>query len=530
MHFKFYKAILKILFAALCTFLMVPGVQAKEKYKGTFIYIPLDDRPVTYSYPVKNLQAAGYEILTPPEKYLASADRTGDPDRLWQWLVENAPDADAAVISSDALIYGGLVASRTHFFDETTLQARVQRLEMLRERLPMPLYVYSTLMRTPRACYGNVEPPYYSKIGPAIFRYSELLDKEDTTGLTLRETLAKQAIKNNLPQADLNDWLQRRLKNYHVNKSLTELTAKYRFHYLAIGKDDNAPLSATHMEARYIKRDAFALSDQIFQIIPGVDQLGMLLLTRAVNEKNREHPLVYTYYAEGTGRTTIPQYSDSTLGESVPEQILVADARPTVNAAEADFILAVNTPKDGVMMDSTAPSNQFFASPRDKKYIGELEKFLNSGTRVSLADVTYSNGADNGFMNEFANRGNLEKLTAYNGWNTADNTIGFAIAQGILAPQISAEDNALLMRLRLVDDWFYQSNARRDATDFLERSGSSEEVYKLGSSKKHVSALAQDVCDELARKYPFTEDFKFKVGFPWDRLFEISVTPTGRKK
>lgn len=115
MHFKFYKAMLKILFAALCTFLMVPGVQAKEKYKGTFIYIPLDDRPVTYSYPVKNLQAAGYEILTPPEKYLASADRTGDPDKLWQWLVENAPDADAAVISSDALIYGGLVASRTHF-------------------------------------------------------------------------------------------------------------------------------------------------------------------------------------------------------------------------------------------------------------------------------------------------------------------------------------------------------------------------------------------------------------------------------
>ena len=338
MRFKFYKAMLKILFAALCTFLMVPGVQAKEKYKGTFIYIPLDDRPVTYSYPVKNLQAAGYEILTPPEKYLASADRTGDPDRLWQWLVENAPDADAAVISSDALIYGGLVASRTHFFDETTLQARVQRLEMLRERLPMPLYVYSTLMRTPRASFGNVEPPYYSKIGPAIFRYSELLDKEDTTGLTLRESLTKQALKNNLPQADLNDWLQRRLKNYHVNKSLTELTAKYRFHYLAIGKDDNAPLSATHMEARYIKRDAFALSDQIFQIIPGVDQLGMLLLTRAVNEKNRQHPLVYTYYAEGTGRTTIPQYSDSTLGESVPEQILVADARPTVNAAEADFI------------------------------------------------------------------------------------------------------------------------------------------------------------------------------------------------
>lgn len=530
MRFSFYKSMQKLLLGALLAVLMMPGAEAGEKYKGTFIYIPLDNRPVTYSYPVQNLQAAGYEVLTPPEEYLASADRSGNPDKLWQWLVENAPDADAAVISSDALIYGGLVASRTHFFDETTLQARVHRLELLREKLPMPLYVYSTLMRTPRSSFGNVEPPYYSKIGPAIFRYSELLDKEDTTGLTLRESLTKQAIKNNLPEQDLNDWLQRRLKNYHVNKSLTEMTGRYRFHYLAIGKDDNAPLSATHMEARYIKREAYTLSDQIFQIIPGVDQLGMLLLTRAVNEKKRAHPLIYTYYAEGTGRITIPQYSDSTLGESVPQQILVADARPVSTAGEADFVLAVNTPQDGVMMDSTAPSNQFFASPRDKKYISQLESFLNSGTEVSLADVTYSNGADNGFMNEFAKRGNLEKLTAYNGWNTADNTIGFAIAQGILAPQISDGNNALLMKMRLVDDWFYQSNARRDATEFLESSGKDEAVYKLGSSRSDVYELAQETCNTLADRYDFTRGFKFKIGFPWDRLFEISVTPNTKKK
>lgn len=525
MRFNLYKAAAKFFMAALLICLLMPGAQAKEKYKGTFIYIPLDDRPVTYTYPVASLQAAGYEVLTPPEKYLASINRTGDPDKLWQWLIENAPDADAAIISSDALIYGGLVASRTHFYDNNTLQARVQRLELLREKLPMPLYVYSTLMRTPRASFGNVEPPYYSKIGPAIFRYSELIDKEDTSGLTLCETLTKQAIKNNLPQQDLNDWLQRRIKNYNVNKSLTELASRYRFHYLAIGKDDNAPLSATHMEARYIKRDAYTLSEQIFQIIPGVDQLGMLLLTRAVNEKNHAHPLVYTYYAEGTGRMTVPQYSDSTLGESVPQQILAADARATTDVSQADFILAVNTPKDGIMMDSTAPSNQFFAAPRDKKYIGELEGFLNKGYKVSLADVTYSNGADNGFMNELAKRGNLPKLTAYNGWNTADNTIGFAIAQGILAPQVSAKDNAELIKMRLVDDWFYQSNARRDATDFLKQNGKSGAVYNLGSMQKTVSDIAQSTCNQLAEKYDFTSDFKFKIGFPWDRLFEISVTP-----
>lgn len=529
MKLNLYKAAARIFMAALFVCLLMPGAQAKEKYKATFIYIPLDDRPVTYTYPVANLEAAGYEVLTPPQKYLASANRNGDPDKIWEWLIENAPDADAAIISSDALIYGGLVASRTHFYDDTTLQSRVQRLELLREKLPMPLYVYSTLMRTPRASFGNVEPPYYSEIGPAIFRYSELVDKEDFTGLNVRESLTKKALKNNLPEQDLNDWLQRRIKNYNVNKSLTELAGKYRFHYLAIGKDDNAPLSATHMEARHIKREAFALSQQIFQILPGVDQLGMLLLTRAVNEMNNAHPLVYTYYAEGSGRMTVPQYSDSTLGESVPQQILAADARATADITKADFVLAVNTPKDGVMLDSTAPSNQFFASIPDKKSISQLEGYFARGYKVSLADVAYSNGADNGFMNEFANRGNLQKLTAYNGWNTADNTIGFAIAQGVLAPQISAEDNAKLMQQRLVDDWFYQSNARRDATDYLEKNNHSAAVYKLGSMKKPVDAIAQDTCNTLARKYDFTRDFKFKIGFPWDRLFEISVTPTNKK-
>ena len=43
-------------------------VEAREKEKGAFIFIPLDDRPVCYSYPVKVMEAAGYKILTPPEK------------------------------------------------------------------------------------------------------------------------------------------------------------------------------------------------------------------------------------------------------------------------------------------------------------------------------------------------------------------------------------------------------------------------------------------------------------------------------
>lgn len=39
-----------------------------------------------------------------------------------------------------------------------------------------------------------------------------------------------------------------------------------KFHYFAIGKDDNAPLSATHMEGRKISLSTFDMSRDCFQI------------------------------------------------------------------------------------------------------------------------------------------------------------------------------------------------------------------------------------------------------------------------
>lgn len=162
-----------------------------------------------------------------------------------------------------------------------------------------------------------------------------------------------------MPKADLQDWLERRQKNLNINSKLTEMTRSNRFHFLAIGKDDNAPLSHTHMEARKLTQETYDLTQRTFQIIPGVDQLGLLLLTRAGNELKRYQPRVYAYYADGWGPRTLPQYSDMTLGQSVPQQILAVDGRTATSAANADVVLALNTPFDGIMMDSTAPSNQF---------------------------------------------------------------------------------------------------------------------------------------------------------------------------
>lgn len=517
---------------AVCSFIlcMFAGTDVQAKDKTALLFIPLDNRPVCFSYPVKVMEAAGYKIYTPPEKLLATRTAPADTEKLWKWLESRAEKVDAAVISTDALIYGGLVASRTHSMSMPELEAKVRRLQNLRMDKNTRLYGFSTLMRTPRESYGNVEPAYYSNVGPAIFRYSQLSDKSDLHAETLLEDFEVGAFERNLAKAHLKDWLDRRNKNMEINHQLAMLTRVGRFEYFAIGKDDNAPLSHTHMEARKIILNNGYLSDESFQILPGVDQLGLLLLTRAANALSRKSPTVYPMYVEGVGPKTIPQYSDLPLGKSVPEQVIAAGGKIVYSPDAADVVLAINTPADGTMYDSTNLSNSYYASPANKRYIVNLGKMLERGVNISLADVAFSNGGDNGFMNEMSLRGFTEKLSAYNGWNTADNTVGFAIAQGMLAPQIAKDKQLMLMRERILDDWYYQSNARRIITDELEKNRKEAYKYALNEMMPKIKKQAMDIITRLAVNYDITAGTKFDVVFPWNRLFEVDIVKLKQDK
>ena len=508
--------------AAICTaaLLMPVSVQAKRL---TILYVPLDNRPVCSAYVQQTMEAANCKIILPPEKYIASNEKNGNPDSIWEWLEHKAPQADAAVISTDSLIYGGLVASRTHNISQEELQNRVKHLYELKITLPIKLYAFSTIMRTPRASRGRVEPPYYSTIGPSIFAYSQLLDKQDQGKLSPAEKLTMQALERNMKKAELGDWLERREKNLLVNQELTRMARNGKFHYFAIGKDDNAPLSATHMEGRKISLSTFDMSRDCFQILDGVDQLGLLLIARAYNEANGTKPSVYPLYSVGAGASTLPQYSDARLQDSVPQQIIAAGAVQAQSADNADLILALNTPQDGIVKDSTADDNQPFASVANKNFVGLIGKQLQSGHSVSLADISYSNGADNGFMQLLSNSGELEHLTAYNGWNTVDNAVGYAIAQGLIARDMSSEARSRLLRQRLIDDWFYQSNARRSVSNELEKHNREDLKYDLATEEKVILQQVTADCQRMVNDCPLTKGTKFSLSFPWKRLFEVDV-------
>lgn len=486
------------------------------------IYIPLDNRPVCLNYVEQTAQAAGFALTLPPNKFLSNHRSSGDNEGLWKWLEKTAPKAKAAVIATDSLNYGGLVASRRHHHTERYLKKKVERLQKLKILNPsLKLYGFSTIMRTPRESIGNVEPDYYQYFGPKIFRLTQLVDKEDGAELTSKEKTEKAKLLAYIPSDLLHDWNLRRKINYKTNERLVTLCQDKVFHYLAVGKDDDAPLSQTHMEARHLEEFGAGITKNRFQIIPGVDQLGLLLVTRAINELTGTEPKIYVSYAPGKGGQTIPLYSDETVQTSVAKQIEALGGKKIFNPAKADFVLAVNTPENGRCQDSTSNENAPYASSANKKYVQELKKMVQKKP-VALADISYANGADNGFMYELEKRKLLPAFVAYSGWNTADNSIGFALAQGTLSKNMKPQARTTLLKTRYLDDWIYQANIRYRVALAIEKHDFKLK-YDLGKYYNRVLISTNKLFAKYVADEPYLKGTSYTVEFPWNRLFEVDL-------
>lgn len=341
----------KYLLGSAAALLLFSGLAAASP---KIIYIPLDNRPVNLEYTVDTAKAAGYPLTVPPEKYLSNHKSVGDNEGLWEWLETEAPHAEAAVIATDSLNYGGLVASRKHHHLEKYLRGKIVRLDTLHKNNPgLKIYAFSTIMRTPRQSVASVEPAYYETYGPKIFRLSQLADKEDMEGLTETEEREKNQLTLSIPANDLKDWRTRRLVNLQTNKRLIRMAQRDGFHFLAIGKDDDAPLSQTHREARILENLGNGMNKKQFQIVPGVDQLGLTLVTRAINEIRGDKPAVYPLFAPGTGGSTVPLYTDESAENSVHNQIIAIGGK-----------IASSTKKQTSSLQSTHRMMVFAAIPQ----------------------------------------------------------------------------------------------------------------------------------------------------------------------
>lgn len=513
-----------ICFFVVCLYTLVMTVPVFAAIKPKILFIPHDDRPVSFSQTAATVGKLDYDLVIAPKELLGNRQSQGNPDALWEWLLAEAKEADAVVLSSDTLLYGSLVGSRKHTYTSEEITARVAHFEQLKEENPqLKIYAFGSIMRSPRSSAGGEEPSYYAQYGPDIFMLTALEDKAETVGLGRKEQRQLTNLKKSIPSAAINDWMDRRSKNFAANLKLVDFARHDVFSYLALGLDDNAPFSQTHKERRLLDLQSGDLGASKFQTLAGIDEMGLVLLTRAVNDLRWDIPLVAIRYADGVGEETIPTYSDEQIGKSIRAHLFASGAIPVPTEKRADLILLVNTKQDGSTSEANYPDNTVEPKENTISFVNTVESFLKRGYAVSIADIAYGNGADNALMAELNKRKLLPALASYSGWNTGNNSAGFAIGQGILARHMSPADKNQLLAIRLLDDWAYQANVRQAAASEL--AGMKGGTYsQLDKAKGKITKSANQKINQFADLH--LQQFAIEevlLDFPWNRMFEANV-------
>ncbi len=489
----------------------------------TILYVPQDDRPVSLSYTVSTAQGAGYTVLTPPVYMISGKTFQGNADELWSWVESHASQADAMVLSTDSLVYGGLVDSRKHQIPTAILTSRVQRIEHLKKQFPnVPIYGFGTVMRSPRASGGGVEPSYYSQYGASVFQIAALQDKLDATGLNAAEQAQLANLKLNVPVEFLQDWFGRRQKNMIINKALIDEARKGIFSYYALGHDDTSVMSQSALEGRYLREYSKNIPATMYGSFPGADQLGLLLMARYHVDRHNLKPTFQVIYPLGGGAQTIPHYEDQPVGKTLAEHV-TAVGGTVVDSGKPTVLLAVNTPLAKVTGESEAFENFPMISNSTNEFLNHIQEALNRGIAVSVADIAYSNGSDNTLVYGLYKRDDLYKVAAYNGWNTASNTVGYAIAQGVLSQNMNPTQRKAMLTQQYLDNWAYQANIRKDIYR-LQDTIRVDNVRYTGTLNDKLQSYMGERVQDFAEKYLQIDPRIVSADFPWGRLFETNIT------
>ena len=162
---------------------------------------------------------------------------------------------------------------------------------------------------------------------------------------------------------------------------MLEMTDKESFRYFIIGRDDSWPYCQSHREVRQMEKLTSNLPRNRYANFSGADQLGLLLLTRAVDDLTFHIPFVYPFFAPGTGAKTLPTYQSNTIGETVAGNIWTLGGYRVPAAERADLIMAVSTPLNGVTREAADPLNTAALRPEVKAFVDELAGYLDQGKK-----------------------------------------------------------------------------------------------------------------------------------------------------
>ena len=495
------------------------------------VLLPLDERPCNYYFPYKIFNNEDINIIR-PEK-LGDKKKCANVDDIAVFLKKECKTADVLILSMDMLLYGGLIPSRLHQCSKEEIEARLEIVKQLKSENPeIKILAFQVIMRCPRYSSNDEEPDYYGICGEQIHNIGNILDRErqglcDKSGIEELNKLVKPEY--------LEDYTNRRKFNLEFNMKTLEYV-KYGFiDFLIIPQDDAAKYGYTAMD-QVVVRDSISeelLQDRVL-MYPGADEVELTLLSRMVNIFNDYYPKVYIKYAAQNAPFIIPPYEDRILGESVKSQLIAANCRLASSVSEADFVLAINCPGNDIGEAIRQPvKNQGYCVERNlMEYILFIEDCIKENKPVTIGDCAYSNGGDLELIALLNKKNLLDKVAGYAGWNTAANTLGTAIAQGVIYFYSKATSQHYdFLAGRYIEDAGYCSVVRKDISQ-NHLLGLGMNYFDVKESNGAISELVKEKLQSFVENSLSSIGDKVKINsvyMPWRRMFEIGIEVSYKK-
>jgi hypothetical protein len=477
---------MKNLSKILCVLCVLCGLffttDAQTKLTSRVLLIPLDDRPPCLQMPVKMGLIGDVEVVTPPRNLLGRFTEFGKSDEIIKWLkTQNLKSFDAAIISLDMLAYGGLVAMREYETTESEAMKRADFIRQIRKIAPkMPIYGSSVIMRL--APTGNVVNESYRA---NLAKWAEISVDESKRAETAE-------LEKKIPDEALEKYKKARQRDLKLNLYSVELVRDKVIDYLILSQDDAKP-NGVHIADReklidYVKTQN--LGEKV-AIQPGADEVSMLLLARTMTDKYKYRPKIKAIYSDEKIADQFMPYEDRPLRKTVSFHIKAVGATEVENEKDADILFYVFVSR---FQEKGAEKfiDKILSDHAEKEiHKGEVTWTWTSSKKLIIADVDPKGeiqGGDDSFTLQIIEKiPFLQAVDGFATWNTAGNTIGTALPQGVL--MANSNDNLLNLNAkegkkstdratrifnaqtwfllnRLLDDYLYHSVVRPEAIKF----------------------------------------------------------------
>ncbi|MCY3574482.1 MAG: DUF4127 family protein [Chloroflexi bacterium] len=474
--------------------------------------IPLDERPVNTRFPRMIGAIAGLDVTLPPSELLSHFRKPADCAALGDWLLQNAPEMDALVLSLEMLVYGGLVPSR--ITDDSPLET-LRRLDILRElkrrQTDLPIYAFGLVTRISKNRASVEEPSYWHESGPELYAYSQQYDAQHFGG--------QSAPEHSPEAAHLQDMLRRRARNHLVNLATLDLLADDIFDLLVISSDDTSEYSFGTREKAWLREWARRRGDDPRLLMyPGADEVGSALLARAMLAALDEKPRFFVHPAIPADAERIAPFEDGPVRLTLQRQIRAVGGEQVEHIDQADLLVALNTPAPSgsdFFDPAHAKSDRAYRAEAIEAFAAQIADWTAAGKRVIVCDVAYPNGSDPVLIEALQRHVPLLSLAAYGAWNTAGNTIGVALAQGIAnLRRADATAAQQFLARRFIEDHCFMHCVRPQLD-------ASATLYSAETEREMTALTARDLQAEIEQMPDLRGWRVSNVRLPWRRRFEV---------